>query len=195
MAGFNFGNFDFNALEGKGGGDSVSVDLPAGPYKGEIVACEQTVAKSGRPQFKFSIKVVENANPALNGAVRTEWISLPNTPEDKVMTIWALAMKSIGLTNEQLRGAGNIGFEQTPGLFIGRVGHFVYTKGNKDLGQYDKIKFVTPDNYAYHMKNAQTDTVGAPINSAIGGGVSVSAPVAGGLNAGGSSALAALIGQ
>jgi len=188
MAGLNFGNFDFTSLN-KGGGDGVSVDLPAGPYKGEIVSCEQTVAKTGRPQYCFKIKIVEHAQ--YNGAIRTEWIGLPNSPDDGVMKIWALAMQSIGFTPEQIQGAGEITFDQIPGLFIGRIGHFNYVTGNRDLGQYDKIKFVTPDSTAAPAMGAPA--MGAPI---IGGGVTVTPPTGLGTgNGAASNSLAALLGQ
>ena len=193
MAGLNFGNFDFTSLNK--GGDGVSVDLPGGPYKGEIVSCEQTVAKTGRPQFCFKIKIVEHAQ--YNGAVRTEWIGLPNSAEDGVMKIWALAMQSIGITPEQIKGAGEISFDQIPSLFIGRTGHFNYTKGNRDLGQYDKIKFVTPDSFAYYVSQATTTPIatGTPA-PAMGGGVTVQAPTGLGTGNGTSSnSLAALLGQ
>jgi len=188
MAGLNFGSFDFSSLNK--GGDGVSIDLPGGPYMGEIVGCEQTVAKTGRPQYKFSIKITEPSQYA--GAVRTEWIGLPNAPTDGVMKIWALAMQSIGVTPDQMKGAGEISFDQIPGLFVGRTGHFNYTKGNRDLGQYDKIKFVTPDSYAYYVgQQASAPTQATTAAPALGGGVSVQAPS----NGAASNSLAALIGQ
>ncbi len=163
------------------------------------MSCEQTVAKTGRPQYCFKIKIVEHAQ--YNGAIRTEWIGLPNSPEDGVMKIWALAMQSIGVTPDQMKDAGEITLDQIPGLFIGRTGHFNYTKGNRDLGQYDKIKFVTPESFAYYVSQATAaPAMGAPAMGTptpiIGGGVTVTPPTGLGTgNGAASNSLAALLGQ
>lgn len=132
---------DFTAIDLNNIGDGTGVNLPTGVYPGVITSATQTVTKNtGRPQFEFKIKVTD---PQYAGAIRTTWISLPQTGEDKVVYVWVRAFQSIGITPEQLKAAGRIPFEQVSAMFTGRNCFIDWTEGNKDLGQNPDLKFIT----------------------------------------------------
>ena len=137
---------DFTNHEFSSGG----APLEDGFHKGTVVSATQTVSPSrGTPQIEFKVKLE-------GGAVRTEWIGLPSSPTDKVMYVWERALRSCGFSEEKLKAAGRLPFDQLPTLFNGRAAHFEYKAGNKDLGIYQVFKFVTPAVYEAGIKKAAT---------------------------------------
>jgi hypothetical protein len=132
---------DFTSIDLSTIGDGTGVNLPTGVYASQIVSAQQTVTKNtGRPQFEFKVKVLD---PQYNGAVRTTWISLPQSPDDKVVYVWVRAFQSIGVAPDALKQAGRIPFEQVSAMFTGRNCFIDWTEGNKDLGQNPDMKFIT----------------------------------------------------
>ena len=134
---------DFSQHQFKSGG----AGLDDGFYTAQVTAMEQTFASSGRPQMKFTLTFP-------NGAVRNEWITVPQSPADKVMVIWQFAFESAGYTTDQLQQMGQISGEALPSLFVGRNVHVEYKNGNKDLGKRMVVKLVTPSMYERGLKAA-----------------------------------------
>lgn len=164
--------FDFSGLNPDEIGDGTSIDLPSGVYKATIQSCKPSQAKgTGRDQFEFKLGVAE---APYVGATRTEWISTPNAPDDKVNFIWVRAFQSIGVAPAKLKQAGSISAEQIPAFFTGKPCFFEYVKGNRDMGQKDNVRFITEA--AYKAKKEQLASMAnSPVTTAAV--VAQSAPV------------------
>jgi hypothetical protein len=162
--------FDFSDLDPTTIGDGTGVAVPTGVYKGKISSCTSTQSKNtGRAQFEFKVQIAETP---YNGAIRTEWISVPQSAQDKVVYIWARAFQSIGVSPEKLKAAGTIPPEQIPQFFNGKDCYIDFTAGNRDMGGYDKVKFITGPAYKVKKAAAAAAPVGQPA------AVSSTAPVA-----------------
>jgi len=149
--------FDFSTINPDEIGDGASIDLPTGIYKGSIASCKATQSKNtGRAQHEFKVSITEDP---YKGAIRTEWISDPTGPEDKVKFIWIRVFQSIGVTPEKLKAAGTVPPEQIPAFFTGKPCFIDFVKGNRDMGQYDKLRFITAK--AYEVKKAQAVALAA----------------------------------
>lgn len=152
--------FDFSDLDPSTIGDGTGVAVPTGVYKGKISSCVATQSKgTGRPQFEFKVQIAE---APCAGAIRTEWISVPQSSADKVVYIWARAFQSIGVSPEKLKAAGNIPSEQIPQFFTGKDCYIDFVAGNRDMGQYDKFKFITEAAYKVKKAAAAAAPVGQP---------------------------------
>lgn len=180
---------DFSQHQFKSGG----AGLDDGFYQAQVTGMEQTFASSGRPQMKFTLTFP-------NGANRNEWITVPQSGADKVMVIWQFAFESAGYTTDQLQQMGPISGEALPGLFVGRTVHVEYKNGNKELGKRMVVKLITPNMYERGLKAAAAApavaTAAPAAVAAAAPRVVVQSPSTGfGGNAGGASALSALMGQ
>jgi hypothetical protein len=137
--------FDFSHIDPETIGDGTGIVLPSGVYTAKIVSCMPTQSKNtGRAQFEFKLSITEA--PYI-GASRVEWISVPQSSDDKVVFVWARAFQSIGVPPEKLKAAGKISTEQMPNLFKDKSCFIEFTAGNRDMGQYDKCKFITEAAY------------------------------------------------
>ena len=172
--------FDFSGLDTDSIGDGIYIEVPTGTYKGKIASCKATQSKSsGRAQFEFKVSITE---APYVGAVRTTWISVPQSADDKVMYVWARAFQSVGVPPTKLKAAGNIPAEQIPNFFQGKECFIDYTAGNRDMGEYDRVKFLTEVAYKVKKENAEAAAalgVAAPASpAAVGASAPVSASMA-----------------
>jgi len=161
--------FDFSEIIPEEIGDGTGIAVPTGAYKAKITSCKSSTASTGRAQFEFKVAIAE---APYAGATRTEWISVPQSKEDKVVYIWTRAFQSIGVPPEKLKAAGSIDPEQIPQFFNGKTCHIDFVAGNKDMGGYDKIKFITEAAYKVKKAAAAAAPPAAPAAS-----VASSAPV------------------
>jgi hypothetical protein len=153
---FNFAEIDVNQV-----GDGVAVHLESGVYPVQIVEVNQTVSKNGRPQIEIKVRVTEGPGA---GAIRTNWVGLPTGEDNRVLYVWAGILFSTGLTKEQLAKA-SLNTEQIVGYLKGAPGNprtaFIdYTAGDRDMGQYDNVKFITRE--GYEKKKANPEAFAAP---------------------------------
>ena len=155
--------FDFSGIDPNTIGDGVSIDLPTGVYKGKVASCTPSVASTGRAQFEFKLQCTE---APYAGAVRTEWISVPTGPEDSVLFIWARAFQSIGVAPAKLKQVGKIPEEKIPAFFTNKECYFSYTKGDRDMGERDKTKFLTANGYKAMQAAAAAAPAPAPVHAA-----------------------------
>jgi hypothetical protein len=164
--------FDFSDINPDEIGDGTGIAVPTGAYKAKISSCTSSTASTGRAQFEFKVSIAE---APYAGAIRTEWISVPQSKEDKVKYIWTRAFQSIGIPPEKLKAAGVVPAEQIPQFFTGKACHIDFVAGNKDMGQYDKLKFITEA--AYKVKKAAATAATAAAAAAPAASVASSAPV------------------
>lgn len=138
------------------------VQLPEGCYKMKITSAEATVSpEKQRPQVEFKLEVVEPAE--FSGAVRTEWISIPESAEDKVLGFWRAALESVGYSASDLDGENAIG----PDIFVDRVAHVYYQPGDKDKNVRQRLQMLPPTDWA---ERKRTLGGGGSNGSALGTG-------------------------
>lgn len=166
-------NFSVN-LAGVAPAGAGNRTLPTGYYKGRITEADGTVASTGRPQVAFKVEITD---AEYAGIVRTTWLGIPQTADDNVRYYWRAAFEAAGYTPAQIE-AGNI--NASPALFVGREVTVHYTQGDKDAGQRDALKFLSPA--AWEQGKRAEGAVNAGSNgSALGGGAKVTTPQGGGL--------------
>lgn len=163
-------------------------NLPTGYYKGRIVDADGTTASTGRPQVMFKVEITD---PEYAGIVRSTWLGIPQTADDNVRYYWRAAFEAAGYTPAQI-DAGTI--NASPSLFIGRDVTVHYTAGDKDAGQRDNLRFLSPTAWAAGQKSESAGATGAAMGGVkvttptmgggLGGGATVQAPAAGGLGGG-----------
>jgi len=142
--------------------------LPTGYYKGKIVDADGTVASTGRPQVAFKVEITD---PEYVGITRSTWLGIPQSADDGVRYYWRAAFESAGYTPAQIE-AGTI--NASPALFIGREVVIHYTQGDKDAGQRDNLKFLSPA--AWEQGKRAEGAINAGNGSALGGGAKVTLP-------------------
>jgi hypothetical protein len=132
--------FDIN-LSGVTAGASVSKNVPTGYYQAKVEDMYELTEKPGRIAIKLMVTEGEYA-----GAIRTDWISVPKGPDDKVRYYWRCLAESVGYTAAQL-DAGGVKF--TRETFLGKVGGIHYAAKNEAAGQqYERITYLTPAEFA-----------------------------------------------
>lgn len=132
--------FDIN-LSGVTAGASVNKNVPTGYYSFKVDDMYELTDKAGRIAIKLMVTEGEYA-----GAIRTDWISMPKGPDDKVRYYWRCLAESVGYTAAQL-DAGNVKF--TRDTFVGRTGGMHYAAKNEAAGQqYERITYLTPSEFS-----------------------------------------------
>jgi hypothetical protein len=162
-------NFSVN-LAGVAPAGTGARNLPTGYYKGKIVDADGTVASTGRPQVAFKVEITD---PEYAGVVRTTWLGIPQSADDGVRYYWRAAFESAGYTPAQIE-AGTI--NASPALFVGREVTIHYTAGDKDAGQRDSLKFLSPGAWEQGKKSEGAVANAGSNGSALGGGAKVTMP-------------------
>lgn len=132
---------DFRNIDPTTIGDGTAVKLPTGVYEVTITEAKNVTSKQGKPQTEFKCKVKD---PKYGGTVRTVWIGHSAGAEDKVQYVWIRAFQSIGISPEQLKGAGVIQEDQVPAFFTGKTAYIEWTEANVEMGQNASTDLITP---------------------------------------------------
>ena len=132
---------DFRNIDPTSIGDGTAVKLPTGVYEVTITEAKNVTSKQGKPQTEFKCKVKD---PKYGGTTRTVWIGHSSGPEDKVLFVWIRAFQSIGISPEQLKGAGVIQEDQVPAFFTGKTAYIEWTEANAEMGQNASTDMITP---------------------------------------------------
>jgi len=151
---FNFTEIDPNSI-----GDGVSVALPTGTYQGRVSSARPHVASTGRPQIEIKVQVTE---APYQGAVRTAWIGLPTSPQDKVMYVWAKVLLSVGVPKDKLATLNLDQERMVAVLNASKVCYIDYTAGNQDMGERDNLNFITKEGYEKKKANPEVFQAPAP---------------------------------
>jgi hypothetical protein len=167
-------NFNVN-LAGVAPAGAGARNLPTGFYKGKIVEADGTTASTGRPQVAFKVEITD---AEYAGIVRTTWLGIPQSADDNVRYYWRACFEAAGYTPAQIE-AGTI--SASPALFIGREVTVHYTAGDKDAGQRDNLRFLSPA--AWEQGKRAEGAVGVGGGAALGG-AKVTTPAGGGLGGG-----------
>ena len=132
--------FDIN-LSGVTAGASTNKNVPTGYYQVKVEDMYELADKPGRIAIKLTVAEGEYA-----GAVRTDWISIPKSADDKVRYYWRCLAESVGYTAAQLDNGGVTFTRET---FLGKVGGIHYAAKNEAAGQqYERITYLTPSEFA-----------------------------------------------
>lgn len=165
---FNFTEIDPNSI-----GDGVSVALPTGTYQGRVSSARPHVASTGRPQIEIKVQVTE---APYQGAVRTAWIGLPTSPQDKVMYIWARVLLSIGIPGDKVKTLNLDQERMIAVLNASKVCYIDYTAGNQDMGERDSLNFITKE--GYDKKKANPEVFQAPAPQRVAPATAAAIPAA-----------------
>ena len=138
-------NFNFNVNLAGVRAASGGMKLAKGFYTGIITDANGTTSKSGRPQVAIKITVQD---VGFAGIVRTAWLGVPKGPEDGVRYYWRAALESCGYTPAQI-DAGEIGINRS--VLIDRPCTFFYKPGDRDMGIYEELKFLSPSDFAMQL--------------------------------------------
>jgi len=152
------GFLDFRNLNiSEGGG----VPLPHGVFPGTVQSAQIVTSSKGTPQVEIKVEITE---PDYAGAVRTEWINLSSSDPAKAeahLQVWATTFLSVGLTIEQVKGAGQIPHEEIPGILAGRDCVVEISERVKmDGSTTQRMRFLKPATYA--IRRAAQDAAGGP---------------------------------
>ncbi len=170
-------NFSFTTnLSGIRAASGGGMKLLEGFYTGTVTDAFQTTSKNGRPQI--AIKVTLGGK--FEGIVRTAWVGIPQSADDNVRYFWRAIFESLGYSPAQIdQGDINVSRE----VLIGKPASIYYKPGDRDMGIYEELKFLSPNDFA--QQKAQFDAAAAAPNSALGStggntgiGASTAAPAA-----------------
>jgi hypothetical protein len=169
-------NFSFTTnLSGIRAASGGGIKLPEGFYTGSVTDAFQTTSKNGRPQVAIKITL----GGQFEGTVRTSWVGIPTSADDNLRYFWRAIFESLGYTPAQI-DQGDIGVSRE--VLVGRNCSIYYKPGDKDMGIYEELKFLSPNDFT--QQKAQFDAAVVAPNSALGstGGIagiggSTAAPV------------------
>jgi hypothetical protein len=134
--------------------------LPKGYYTVTITDMYVNPEKPNRVVIKAEV-----ADGPHKGVVRTDGLSIPQSPEDKVRYYWRGLAESVGYTPAQLdAGAVQLGIN----TFKGRKGHihFMPRAADGGEGEFEKVTWLAP---AEWTRQKQTHEAPPPAGSALGG--------------------------
>ena len=169
-------NFSFTTnLSGIRAASGGGIKLPEGFYTGSVTDAFQTTSKNGRPQVAIKITL----GGQFEGTVRTSWVGIPTSADDNVRYFWRAIFESLGYTPAQI-DQGDIGVSRE--VLVGRNCSIYYKPGDKDMGIYEELKFLSPNDFT--QQKAQFEAAVVAPNSALGStggtagiGGSIAAPV------------------
>lgn len=169
-------NFSFTTnLSGIRAASGGGMKLSEGFYNGTVTDAFQTTSKNGRPQIAIKITL----SGAFEGMVRTSWVGIPTSADDNVRYFWRAIFESLGYTPAQI-DQGDIGVSRD--VLIDRSCSIYYKPGDRDMGIYEELKFLSPNDFTQQKAQFEAAVV-APVSAlgSTGGtpgiGASTAAPV------------------
>tara|TARA_R110002060_G_scaffold30712_2_gene41240 strand:+ start:1185 stop:1733 length:549 start_codon:yes stop_codon:yes gene_type:complete len=133
-------SFDFSVnFEGL---ETAATHVTTGFYHGKVKEMEAETAKSGT-RIRFQIELQDEG---VRGAVRSTRISIPRSADDKVLYFWRDAFLSCGYAANALESGEH---SINPATFVGQDCFVKYVAGDPDLGQYDKLQFLSERKWNY----------------------------------------------
>lgn len=172
-------NFNFNVnLAGIRAASGGGMKLIEGFYTGIVTDAFGTTSRNGRAQVAIKVTIQDEG---FAGIVRTSWLGIPKGPEDGVRYYWRAALESMGYTPAQI-DAGDIGISRD--VLVNRPCAFYYKPGDKDMGVYEELKFLSPSDFAMQKKQFEAQASAAPAAPATSAlAAPAAAPIGGGLTA------------
>ena len=168
-------NFEFNVnLSGIRAASGGGMKLPEGYYEGAVTDAFSATSKNGRPQI--AIKVTMKGQ--FDGMVRTAWLGIPQGDDDGVRYYWRGVFESLGYQPAQI-DQGAIGVKRD--VLVGRSCTVYYRPGDKDMGIWEELKFLSPHDWA--QQKSQFDAGASAPGSALGSTAPAAAPAANPLTA------------
>ena len=174
-------NFSFTTnLSGIRAASGGGMKLSEGFYNGTVTDAFQTTSKNGRAQIAIKITL----SGAFEGMVRTSWVGIPTSADDNVRYFWRAIFESLGYSPAQI-DQGDIGVSRD--VLVDRSCSIYYKPGDRDMGIYEELKFLSPNDFAQQKAQFEAAVV-APTSAlgSIGGtpgiGASTAAPVAASTN-------------
>ncbi len=153
-------NFSFTTnLSGIRAASGGGMKLTEGFYNGTVTDAFQTTSKNGRAQIAIKITL----SGQYEGMVRTSWVGIPTSADDNVRYFWRAIFESVGYTPAQI-DQGDISVSRE--VLVGRACSIYYKPGDRDMGIYEELKFLSPGDFA--QQKAQFEAAAAAPNSALG---------------------------
>ncbi len=163
-------NFEFNVnLSGIRAASGGGMKLPEGYYEGTVTDAFSATSKNGRPQV--AIKVTMKGQ--FDGMVRTAWLGIPQGDDDGVRYYWRGVFESLGYQPSQI-DQGIIACKRD--VLVGRSCTVYYRPGDKDVGVWEELKFLSPHDWA--QQKGQFDAGASATTSALGSTAPAAAPAA-----------------
>ncbi len=151
-------NFDVN-LAGIRAASGGGMKLPEGFYEGIVSDAFGTTSKNGRPQVALKVAI----QGQFEGMIRTAWLGVPQNEDDGVRYYWRGVFESLGYQPAQI-DQGIISVKRE--LLIDRPCTVYYKPGDRDMGIYEELKFLSAHDWA--QQKAQFDAATSAPGSAIG---------------------------
>ena len=165
-------NFSFSTnLSGIRAASGGGTKLAEGYYEGTVTDAFGTTSRNGRPQVAVKVTLSGKAD----GIIRTSWIGVPTSPEDRVRYVWRAVFESLGYTPAQI-DQGDVSVSRD--VLVGHACMGIYYRpGDKDMGIYEEMKFLAPNDWK--AQKAQFEAAQSAPGSALGATGGNAAPIGG----------------